>query len=78
VRSSALAHVGEVVGHDADAGVQLLAEGADLLRFARDGLLPPAVGDGAEQRNERGRRGEHDALLDGALDERRVRSSAAL
>jgi len=46
-----------MAGQSAEPIVQFLAERADLLRIARNRFLPPAVGDSAQQSDERGRRG---------------------
>jgi hypothetical protein len=41
----------------------------DFARVVGERLLPPAVGDGAQQRDEGGGRGEDDALVHAALDQ---------
>ena len=49
-----------------------LKRAAELGNFAgvfRDGFLPPAVGDGTQQRNQGGGRGEDHPLIDTALDQ---------
>ena len=49
--------------------MQILAELADLARILGHQVLAPAVGDHLEQRHERRRRGDDDALLERGLDE---------
>jgi hypothetical protein len=59
----AAADVLEMLGQLRDAVVERTAQFADLLRVLRDRVLLPAVGDRLEQRNERQRARQHDALV---------------
>ena len=68
----ALAHGFEVARHDANPLVELAAELADLLGVLGQLFLAPAVGDGAQQRDQGGRAGRDDPLVDAVLDQRRV------
>ena len=52
--------------------VELAPEQVHLLGVRGQRLLPPGVGDRAQQRDERRRRREHDVALEGALHQRRV------
>ena len=54
---------------DAQPGVELLAEPLHLLRLGVEHLVLPALGDRAQQRDQRGGGGEHDVAGRGLLDE---------
>src|SRR5690606_25737442 len=58
------AYLCEVARHDADARVQVAAEGADVAGTARDEVLLPAVRHCLQQRDQRRRRGDDDILFD--------------
>ncbi len=75
-RVEAAAELGHVGAHRGQAAVQLLAELVDLGGVARQRLLPPAVGDGAQQRDERGGCGDHDVVRERVLQQRRDRTAA--
>ena len=57
-----LAERGQVLDHRLEAVVELAAERLDVAGVPRHLLLPPAVGDGSQRRDERRRRGEDDIL----------------
>jgi len=61
-----------VLGEGRQARVEVAAEVADDARGLGDRLLPPAVGDGAEERDERRRRRDDDLLVHAVLDEARI------
>ena len=58
-----------MLGELAEALVERAAEQGDLAGVFRDGFLTPAIGNRAQQGDERGRCGEDDTLIDAALDE---------
>ncbi len=61
-----------MVAEHGDAFVQLAPQRADAFGIFGQRLLRPAVGDGAQQRDQRGRRGEDDTRIDAGFDQRRV------
>ena len=53
----------------AEPVVEVTAEPVDLARLVGQRLVAPAVGDGAQQRDQGGRGGQHDLPLGGVLDQ---------
>src|SRR5918993_2777821 len=68
----AAAYLIEVAGHREHPVVQVASKGADLLRVLGDALLPPAIGDGLEQGDQRRRARWDDAFRGTEFDERRI------
>ena len=67
-----LADLAVVVGERADALAQLAAEAGDLGGLVGDPTLLPPHRHGAEQREQRARRRQHDVVLPGGLEQGRV------
>ena len=63
---------GKMFAQRPQPSVQVAAQFADDGGFARERLLPPAVEDRPQQRDERRRRGEDDLAFHAVLDQRRI------
>ena len=61
-----------MVGELAEAFVERAAQRADFAGVVGDGFLAPAIGDGAQQGDQRGGGGQDHALVDAAFDQARV------
>src|SRR5690606_19126453 len=70
--AEALAHAHPVLAQPGDALVEVLAEPCDLGGIDGQRLLPPAIGHGAQQRDQRGGRGGDHLLADAVLDQRGI------
>src|SRR6185369_1163517 len=65
------AQLREVTAEHSEALVQLLGERPDRFGILREHCLPPAVGDGLQDRDEARRRRDYYVLPDRVLDQRR-------
>jgi hypothetical protein len=67
-----LADVVQVLGQHRHPLVEILPQAAGLLGVRRQSLLPPSVGDRAEQGDKRRWRRDHDPAREPVFDQRRV------
>src|SRR5689334_14038037 len=67
-----LPDVVQMLRQDRHPLVEIFPQAAGLFRMSSQSLLPPAIGDGPEQRHERCRCGQDDSLRESLLNEPRV------